>query len=67
MAAHEERSIFKRQIAQLTAEHPRGSEDEYFHLLQRTMAVSPWVEYRGGNCLSIPIKTLPLLLSFHVS
>src|SRR5262249_44832033 len=53
MAAHEEKPIFKRLAAQQIAECPRGSEDDYFDLLQRTMAVSPWIEYRGGNCSSI--------------
>jgi hypothetical protein len=53
MAARKEKPIFKRLIAQQTTEHPRGSEDDYFDLLQRTMAVSPWIEYRGGNCPNI--------------
>ena len=61
---HEEKPILKRLIAQQTAEHPRGSEEDYFNLLQRTMAVSPWIEYRGGNCPSIPDQDIAIAPEF---
>ena len=50
MAAYQDpKPLFKRLIkdAQRTAEHPRRSENNYFQLLLRTKAVSPWIEYRG--------------------
>src|SRR2546430_1549047 len=57
MAAHEDlKPAFKNliQTAQQSAKHPRRSEDDYFHLLQRTMAVSPWTKYQDENVRSVP-------------
>jgi hypothetical protein len=64
MATHKETPIFKHLTAQQTAENPRGSEDDYLHLLQRTMAVSPWIEYRGRNCPSIPDQDIATASEF---
>ena len=67
MAAHENSTpVFKRLIgtAEYTTEHPHGSEDDYFHLLQRTMAVSPWIEYRDENPPSAPDRRIVAAAEF---
>jgi hypothetical protein len=67
MATHEDLTpVFKRLIgtAEYTTEHPHGSEDDYFHLLQRTMAVSPWIEYRDENLPSVPDRHIVTAVQF---
>jgi hypothetical protein len=67
MAAHgDSTSVFKRPIgtAQHTTEHPHGSEDDYFHLLQRTMAVSPWIEDRDENLPSVADRNIAAVAEF---
>jgi hypothetical protein len=67
MAAYQDpKPLFKRLIkaAHRTAEHPRRSENNYFQLLLRTMAVSPWIEYRGENLRSVPDQNIATAAEF---
>jgi hypothetical protein len=50
--------------AQHTTEYPHGSEDDYFHLLERTMAVSPWIEYWDKNLPSVPDRNIATAAEF---
>jgi len=70
MAAHEDpKPVFKHliQSAQQSAEHPRGSEDDYFQLLLRAMTLSPWSDNKMRARQASPIRKLLLLPSLHTS
>ena len=67
MAAHEDpKPVFKHliQSAQQSAEHPRGSEDDYFQLLLRAMTLSPWSDYQDESPPSVPDQKLATASEF---
>ena len=67
MAAHQHhKPVFKRliQSAQQSAEYPRGSEDDYFQLLLRTITLSPWIDYQDEKLRSVPDQSIAAASEF---
>jgi hypothetical protein len=67
MEAHQDpKPVFKHliQSAQQSAEHPRGSEDNYFQLLLRAMTLSPWSDYQDESPPSVPDQKIATASEF---
>jgi hypothetical protein len=60
------RPLLKRliKVARQTAEHPRRSENNYFHLLLRTMTLSPWADYQAEHQRSVPNQNIATASKF---